>query len=156
MKRLFAVLILAVVTLCTPALAQYNVTWRNIQGQAITTALQSGATFQVWNATTIPADATVAVTGNLLADGTITGTNVTFNTTTSVLTIGGLVDSAINTTGAPNIVRIIDDGGARVQYTAKMSAATGTAQIVITDSVNAAATELLQNRPFSASISIQY
>lgn len=158
MKR-FLTILLFIVTLAlwaSSAMAQYNATWRNIQCQAIASALQTGATFQVWNATTVPADANVTVTGTLLTDGTITGSNVTCNTTTSVLTIGGLVDTAINATGAPNILRIIDDGGARVQYTAKMAAAAGTAQLVITDSVNASATELLQNRPFSASISVQY
>lgn len=156
MKRLLATLILCAAVFLTPAMAQYNATWRNIQGQAIASALQTGATFQVWNATTAPSSADTTVTGTLLADGTITGTSVTYNTTTSVLTIGGLVDSAINATGPPNILRVIDDSGARVQYTVKMAAATGTAQITITDSVDTSATELLQNRPLSLSISVQY
>lgn len=156
MKRLLATLILCAAAFLTPAMAQYNTTWRNIQCQAVASALQTGTTFAVWNATTIPTTADATVTGTLLTDGPITGSNVTCNATTLVLTIGGLVDTAINATGAPNIIRIIDDGGARVQYTVKMAAAAGSAQLVITDSVNTSATELLQNRPFSASISVQY
>lgn len=155
-KSLLLAVVLAAATLFTPVAAQYNATWRNIQGQAVATALGSGAAFQVWNATTIPSSADTAITGTLLADGNIPGASVAFNSSTSVLTIGGLSDAAINASGPPNLVRIIDDGGARVQFTAKMNAATGTAQVVITDTVDAAATQLLQNRPFNATISIQY
>lgn len=156
MKKLFIAVVLAAATLFTPVVAQYNATWRNIQGQAVATALTSGATFQVWNATTIPSTADATITGTLLADGNVPGASVAFNTSTSVLTIGGLADAAINASGPPNVLRIIDDGGARVQLTTRMAASAGTAQVVITDTVDAAATQLLQNRPFNASISIQY
>lgn len=156
MKKLLITALFALTLFFTPAFAQYNSAWRNAQGQAIATAFQSGATFQVWNATTIPTDANVTVSGTLLADGAVPGASVTFNTTTSLLTLGGLSDAAINATGVPNLIRVIDDSGARGQFTAKMSAATGTAQIVITDSVDASATQLLQNRPLNLSISLQY
>lgn len=156
LKRFGVALLFALTVFCTPVLAQYNAAWRNIEGQAITSTLQTGGTFQVWNATTIPASANDTVSGTLLADGTIPGANVTFNTTSSALTIGGLSDSAINATGVPNIVRVIDDSGARAQFTAKMAAATGTAQVVITDSIDTTATQLLLNRPFSGTITVQY
>lgn len=157
MKKLFIAVVFALAAFCTPALAQYNITWRNTQGQAIASAFSSGATFQVWNATTIPSTADATVSGTLLADGTIPGANVTFNTTSSLLTLGSLTDSAINATGVPNIVRIIDDSGARAQFTAKMASNTAaTAQITITDTVDAAATQLLQNRPLNMGINIQY
>ena len=156
MKKLFIAALFALTVFCTPVFAQYNSAWRNIQGQAVASAFQSGATFQVWNATTVPSDANATVSGTLLADGPVPGASVTFNSTTSLLTLGGLSDAAINATGVPTLIRVIDDSGARAQFTAKMSTATGTAQIVITDSVDTSATQLLQNRPLNLSISLQY
>ena len=156
MKKLLFAALLTLAVFFAPVFAQYNTAWRNIQGQAIASAFQSGATFQVWSTSTIPTDANATVSGTLLADGDVPGANVTFNSTTSLLTLGGLSDPAINVTGNPNLIRVIDDSGARAQFTAKMSADAGTAQVTITDSVDVNATQLLQNRPLNLSISLQY
>lgn len=135
-------------------MALFNTAWRNLMGAAVQSALAAGATFQVWATSTVPADADTAVTGTLLADGT--APTASYNSSTRVLTLSGLSDTVINATGTPALLRIIDDGGARAQFTAKMSAASGSAEVVITDATDAAATQLLANRVFNGSITVQF
>lgn len=156
MFKKLATALLLTFALLAPASAQINVPFRVLMCESVRTALATGATFQVWNATIAPASADVTITGTLLAEGPVLGANLTCAPSTALMTLSGLTDSAINTTGTPNWLRIIDDGGARVQLTARMSAATGTAQVVITDTVDSAALQLLQNRALTTNLTLQF
>lgn len=116
--------------------------------------LVSGATFQVWTDPT-PSDAASAATGTLLADGTVVGADISVNSATAALVIQNLSDTQINATGKPRMLRIVDNTGT-LQFSAKMAAEAGDAEVVITDTSDAAALELLQNRAFTATLTIQH
>lgn len=123
------------------------------KAQAVRAAITSSSEFRVFSGS-VPNNPASTPGGTVLADGPINPALVTVSAN-ALLTIGGLSDTQINASGTPTMLRVVTDSGT-MQFTCKMAGAAGDAEVVLTDPTDAQATQLLQNRAFTASISIQY
>lgn len=127
---------------------------KNIKAQALKDYLSTGATFQVWGGA-VPSTPAGTPAGTKGVEGPVNGGLLSVDTSTGVLTIGGLSDTQIDQTIIPTFVRV-RKGADSMQFTVKMQSDPRTGvDGTISDPTDAAATQLLQNRSFVASIALQ-
>lgn len=127
---------------------------KNVRATALKDFLGTTSTFEAWGGV-VPSSATAVPAGTKGAEGPVPAGLMSVDTLTGKLTLGGLSDTRIDATILPTFIRI-RKGSEVMQFTAKMqSNPAGGIEVVITDPTDAAATQLLQNRAFTSSITIQ-
>lgn len=131
-----------------------TVGFKNVRAQATKDFLTTGATFEVWGGA-VPSSPTGTPAGIKGAAGPVNAGLLSVDTSTGILTIGGLSDTQIDQTITPTFVRL-RRGSDTQQFTVKMQSDPRTdVDGTISDPTDAAATQLLQNRSFVASIALQ-
>lgn len=128
-----------------------DVGYKTVVSNALKAALETGATVQVW-AGPVPETPTVAPVGTKLAEAAISASQVTVNAA-GALVLGGVVDTAIDATGTPTFMRVVSSSLA-MQFTAKMAAGAGGAEVVLTDADESTATQILQNRKLTINLTL--